>query len=150
MNKKSKLLRLIVFLSLVFIAVLGIYIPNVNNSLNNNDQCLLTNTNCSFNTNTFNFSMTFNQKPIIEEELFINFNISSGYKIKNAWIEGVNMYMGKTPVIFTEPTDKSNVEAVTFLGSCSQANMNWQLFIEVESPEEKSKTYSVYFSTNSN
>jgi hypothetical protein len=95
-----------------------------------------------------NLRINFLQAPIIEEELFIDFDISQGNQIVNVWIEGANMYMGKTPVIFENKSDIKVNRGVTFLGSCTQLDMQWQLFIEVKNKAEQIEIYSASFSTH--
>ena len=47
---------------------------------------------------------------------------------QTAYLEGVNMYMGKIPVFFTET--KSGLAAEAMVGVCSSKKMQWQLVIE--------------------
>lgn len=151
MNKKSFTLRLGIFLCLIFTVLFGIYLKNVNNTLNHStqsNQCLLINNACTFKTDSIYLRINFLQPPIIEEELLINFEINQGYQILSAWIEGANMYMGKTPVIFEDKSGDKVTKGLTFLGSCSKADMQWNLFIKVVNETEKTEIYSVSFSTH--
>lgn len=92
----------------------------------------------------------FLQAPAIEEELFINFDISKGYVIAGAWVEGENMYMGKTPIIFENIDNKKTNKGFTFLGSCTQPDMQWKLYIEVKSEAGDTSLYSAFFNTRLN
>lgn len=140
-------LRPIVFVCLILALIFGIYLNNVNESLSQSNQCRLINNTCTFFTESMNLHINFLQTPIIEEELLINFDISRGNHIINAWVEGANMYMGKTPVIFEHKSGNKANTGITFLGSCTQADMQWQLFIEVKNKAEKIEIYSASFST---
>ena len=80
-------------------------------------------------------TILFTQSPIVEEELFIVFESPERFQIKRAWIEGDNMYMGKTPILF-ENANKPNL-GLTFLGSCNLAEMKWLLFVELIDTELK-------------
>jgi hypothetical protein len=94
-----------------------------------------------------NLRIKFKQTPTVEEELLVTFDISPGNTIKKAWIEGANMYMGKTPVIIEQlGPDKIN-QGLTFLGSCSQAHMEWQLFVEIINTTDNTEVYSATFNT---
>lgn len=94
-----------------------------------------------------NLRIKFIQTPKVEEELLVTFDISTGNTIKQAWIEGANMYMGKTPVIFEQIGPNKINQGLTFLGSCTQAHMEWHMFIEVMDTEDKTKVYSARFNT---
>jgi len=144
-NKKYVSARPIIFVGLVLVTVGGIYFGNVNKSLNQSNKCVLQNKQCLFENPSTTLGIKFKHLPVIEEEMLIDFDISDENQINSAWIEGVNMYMGKMPVIFDN--DK-NVNGVTFLGSCSQTNMQWQLFIEVKNKAGQLTTYSALFSTH--
>ena len=123
-------MRLIFLLSLIFIVITAWLSNNVNNTLNHNHDCNLSLEICEILLDGQNFSIEFEQKPVVEEELYIKFVIPTGWVIENAWIEGVNMYMGKTPVMFESPDNLS--QGITFLGSCNLAEMNWIMYVKVD------------------
>ncbi|WP_395343238.1 hypothetical protein PN836_002955 [Ningiella sp. W23] len=74
-------------------------------------------------------TVSFEQTPVSEEELFLNFELPETVKIEDIWIEGVNMYMGKTPVLFED--ENAPNRGVTFLGSCNLDEMQWQLKVQL-------------------
>lgn len=150
MNKKIFLPRLFVLVCLIIALFFGIYLSNVNKSLNLSNECIMLNNACSFSTATMNLRIKFQQAPVIEEELLLNVDISTGHTITGAWVEGVNMYMGKTPVIFTNTDGKTTNNGITFLGSCTQPDMQWKLYIQVQDEAEKTEVYSATFSTQIN
>lgn len=59
-------------------------------------------------------------------------SVLSGITVKKAWIEGVNMYMGRTTVFLEKPEGQNIANGWFFLGSCSEPTMQWRLFIAVE------------------
>jgi hypothetical protein len=147
-NKKPQLLTFIVFAILVIAVFIGIYFSNVNKSLTNTAQCSLHNNTCLFSNETLDLTVVFKQTPIVEEEIFIDFTLSRDFIVKQAWIEGINMYMGKTPIMINKRTNGQVITGVTFLGSCSNPTMQWQLFVEVENKTSKQTyIYTALFST---
>jgi hypothetical protein len=112
------------------VTVFGLYQKSVTNSLKENDACDITENSCETLVFKNILRVNFEQKPVAEEELFLTLHVGAGLSINNMWIEGVNMYMGKTPVLFE---NESNSElAVTFLGSCNLQEMQWILNVEVK------------------
>lgn len=66
-------------------------------------------------------------EPIpLEEEIAVTLKMPDQYIFKTAYIEGVNMFMGRTPVVINNQTD-GVLTGVTFLGSCSEPRMYWRL-----------------------
>ena len=109
--------------------VYGIQTQQINKRLTNKGDCDITQTSCSFLVQGKTIGVGFLKTPITEEELFLDFSLENGLTIKKAWIEGINMYMGKTPIMF-ESTN-SPLKGVTFLGSCNLREMKWRLYIEI-------------------
>lgn len=125
----------------------GIKIADINKPLNKLEQCELSNNVCHFERDSFSLEIEFERPPIIEEEMFIDFSFSDGYLLQKAWIEGVNMFMGRTPVIQNK-ISAGEVEALTFLGSCTEPRMQWQMFVEIKNNKtEQIYVYSVLFTT---
>lgn len=129
MNNKTQLIRFFLLLALVLTAFAGWFLAPVNNTLTDSENCDLTEQVCIFDKGSNRFSIEFTHKPVSEEELTVKFNLPSNWVIEKAWIEGVNMYMGKTPVMF-ENVNKAT-QGVTFLGSCNLAQMKWLMFVEL-------------------
>lgn len=126
--------------------ILGIYLANVNDPLNSTGECDITSDICKVRVLNSQLSVKFEQVPQTEEELYLNFDLGRGLSIEKAWIEGVNMYMGKTPVLFEDP--KNRERAVTFLGSCNLAEMQWRLHLKVKKDDsEELSSISLGFST---
>jgi hypothetical protein len=122
--------RIIVTIILLCVAVSGVYLTNVNESLNQDGECDITNNTCELRVFNQVIRVKFEQRPVTEEELSLNFSHSDTLTIKNAWVVGVNMYMGKTPVLFENP--KRSERAVVFLGSCNLQEMHWRLYANIK------------------
>ncbi|MEP4889790.1 MAG: hypothetical protein ABJV04_07180 [Aliiglaciecola sp.] len=98
--------------------------------------------------------IAFSEFPImIEEMLNIEITYDTQYVVRKGWLEGTNMYMGKTP-LFLESSriDKQNnhvlLDAQLFIGACSEPNMRWKLTIELEDIQTgKIHTIFVFFQT---
>lgn len=66
-----------------------------------------------------------------EEEINAELTFQNGWELKSAWLEGVNMYMGKTTAIIEKKqVEKGRANVVFFLGSCGEPTMHWQLKTE--------------------
>jgi hypothetical protein len=74
---------------------------------------------------------SFPESMAIEEEINVKITFPNELKLKQVFITGVNMYMGKTRVLFDEQ-DIGVAQGVFFLGSCSEPNMRWQMTLELE------------------
>jgi hypothetical protein len=146
-NNKRTILKIVLFLILVLIVVLSTYLSSVNKNITTTNKCSLRNNICTFTNEYVNLGVGFKHSPIVEEEIFIEFTLSPNFTISQSWIEGANMYMGKTPVI-TNATENGVFEGLTFLGSCTEPKMQWNMFIEVKNKKtEQTFIYSVFFST---
>jgi hypothetical protein len=131
----------ILFILLALVSVTGVYYNNVKNSVFVENTCDLSREKCAFDFNGKKISVKFLSKIITEEEILLSIDLPDGLIVKEGWIEGVNMYMGKTPII------KQGNEFVTFLGSCNLAKMEWRLHFSVEDENGQVKNYSAAFYT---
>jgi hypothetical protein len=106
---------------------------------------------CSLNVGEQKLSVKFAQTIELEEELSLEINIPNTQILKNVWVQGVNMYMGKTPVI-VESNYVQNESVVhqgkLFLGACSESNMIWQLIVQTKDIRNNTHTYFFNFKTN--
>lgn len=64
----------------------------------------------------------------IEEEIPMEFIVDEKYTLSHIWVEGMNMYMGRTPVLIDS---NNNKVGVMFLGSCSEPQMQWRINVEL-------------------
>ncbi|MFQ3207278.1 MAG: hypothetical protein ACI9IT_001433 [Glaciecola sp.] len=134
---------LILFIALIAISLSGVYYKNVNSEINRQEECDLTVTKCTFLYEKNKINVSFLSPIVTEEEILLSIAMPQKLKLTKAWIEGVNMFMGKTPVI-----EEGN-GYVTFLGSCSLAKMQWRLHLHVKNQDGQVQTYSAVFYTMS-
>ena len=134
---------LILFIALLIISLAGVYYKNVNSSGASQKNCDLNLEKCTFVYGEDEISVNFLSPIVTEEEVFLAFELPPNVKLTKAWIEGVNMFMGKTPVI------EEAGRYVTFLGSCNLDTMHWQLNMEIEDENGQVSSYSAVFYTNS-
>jgi protease II len=77
-----------------------------------------------------NFILAFSRPPELEEEMTLSISYPDSYTLSQAWVQGVNMYMGRSAVVL-EPSQghegTMSHNGVLFLGACSEKNMQWQL-----------------------
>ena len=74
-------------------------------------------------------------------------------KIKQMWVQGINMYMGKNAVIVDSVYAKEMKKvynAHLFLGACSEPKMRWQLIVQTTDNDEIVKSWFFNFSTDRN
>lgn len=105
------------------------------------DNCYFDSDTCALVKDSESFTVQFDQFPVeIEEELQVTFDYPERYVLKQAWVEGVNMFMGRSLIDFNAArfVSGSSVEPDTpmsgalFLGSCSEPKMRWRLVVELE------------------
>lgn len=134
-NRYAKVLQVLVLLIFVgLLTSLSLGIIPVNNSYNNEDKnsfCHLTDGACELTLTEGVMTVSLAGPLQPEEPLDITVNLPAELAIKQARIEGVNMYMGVIPVLLTEQND--GVWSGWFmLGSCSEPQMQWQLLIQLD------------------
>jgi hypothetical protein len=82
----------------------------------------------------------------IETEALIAFklDLADGLIFESGWIEGVNMYMGRTPILRKDnETKKTDIVMLeTFIGSCSQPTMLWEMTLTFS--DAKGREYQRY------
>tara|TARA_R110002124_G_scaffold224875_3_gene390160 strand:- start:24 stop:446 length:423 start_codon:yes stop_codon:yes gene_type:complete len=134
---------LILFAVLIFISLLGLYYKNVNSTVQSSENCDLSLGKCTFVYGNDEISVKFLSPIVTEEEILLTFELPQDVKLTDAWIEGINMFMGKTPVI------QEGERYITFLGSCNLDKMQWQLNMKVEDKNGQLTSYSAVFYTSS-
>ena len=148
MNKTKRYIQILGLILLLCAVISGIFLANVNQSLNSSGECDMTLSACTLAVMNDEISVKFEQRPVQEEELFIRFDLPAQFSIEKAWIEGVNMYMGKTPVMFEDDTQLD--QGVTFLGSCNLETMEWVMHLNIKSndTQEVSSVRLSFFTVN--
>jgi hypothetical protein len=133
---------LILFVALLIIGFLGVYYKNVNSIDASQDSCDLSLGKCTFVYGIDEISVNFLSPIVTEEEIFLAFELPPQVKLSEAWVEGLNMFMGKTPVI------EEGGRYVTFLGSCNIDRMRWQLNFKIKNQNGQVTSYSAVFYTS--
>ncbi|MFT5712214.1 MAG: hypothetical protein ACI9DQ_000617 [Glaciecola sp.] len=131
----------ILFIALIIISLSGVYYKNVNSEINHQEKCDLTIKKCTFLYEKNKINVSFLSPIVTEEEILLSIDMPQELKLTKAWVEGANMFMGKTPII------KEELAYVTFLGSCNLAKMQWRLNLHIENQNGQVKTYSAAFYT---
>ena len=127
------------FAACIFIVIAGFYLQSINNWSDASEKCVLIDNWCEIRKNDLTLRIEFDQTPVSEEEIALDIGLSDAYFVSNAWVEGVNMYMGKSPIVF-EYEDKPS-QGVMFLGSCHLDEMQWHLNIIVAKKGTQSEQY---------
>ncbi|MGB3726952.1 MAG: hypothetical protein WA981_14440 [Glaciecola sp.] len=146
MKNKNKFIQVALFAALATTVFVMSSHNSVNNTLTTSESCVLTNNKCTFSIDEQILRIEFSQTPIAEEELYIKFYTDSAWSVQNAFVQGINMYMGKTPVLFEKPDNFE--DGVIFLGSCNLAEMHWQMTINLSNKKTaNTKVLTVLFTT---
>lgn len=89
----------------------------------------------------------------VEEEILLSLTLPNNTTIKEMWVQGINMYMGKNAVIVEsiyEQNTKKVYNARLFLGSCSEPAMRWQMIVQTSTDFGLEQSWFFNFSTNRN
>lgn len=89
--------------------------------------CTISTASCAIQMDEGLYIAGFESPVQVEQEMYINFRFPVGSHFQQAWVEGINMYMGRTPVIAQMQQNDTSLRAVVFLGSCNLATMQWRL-----------------------
>lgn len=140
---------------IVVISILtGVYfLNNQNESKLFDNHCYLESQTCKLRLLDSQVIVHFDRYPIIIEELLALSIVHDNYFVlQNGWVEGTNMFMGKTNLfIGASPRNEKEVthEAELFIGSCSEPRMRWKLVLnltDVRTGEDHQ--VSIFFQTN--
>ena len=107
-NKRSKILHSQLPLVAIIVVAVCVYLAHkfqssvlkdtsVVNGIGNS--CNFVNETCEFLIDDRLAIATFSAMPEAEESVTVKLLVPEGEEIESAWIEGVNMYMGKIPVL---------------------------------------------------
>ncbi|WP_438865421.1 hypothetical protein [Neptunicella sp.] len=128
-KKSTGVIFALIFLGVIFILV---KINNQQIHYTNDTYCAINDGQCQITKNGQVISLQMSPANIpLEEEITLKFTLPNELIVNQAWVTGINMYMGKTPVII-ESVAGNVTQAVTFLGSCSEPHMQWLLSLDVE------------------
>jgi hypothetical protein len=140
---------------LIFIAVIGMFLNYTDSPpIKSTKQCNIDLTQeCVVFDNEQQISVRFLQEVELEEELLLTIRVPNNTQVKKMWVQGINMYMGKSAVL-TPSVDaeegKKVYNARLFLGSCSEPLMRWQLVIQTTDENGIEQSWFFNFSTDRN
>ena len=92
--------------------------------------CIPEQSQCTVTIENFEIDVNFNVEKLIPEQPFeVSINLPPEFTVKNisGYFEGINMYMGKIPLIFQ--TTSIGYVAQSQFGSCSESNMQWRMWL---------------------
>ena len=69
------------------------------------------------------------------EKVDVRIFLASDEQVNDAWVEGVNMYMGKTPVR-VESHKEDRWSGWFMLGACMEPKMKWQMVVNIKDRPE--------------
>ncbi|RDV24125.1 hypothetical protein DXV75_15665 [Alteromonas aestuariivivens] len=107
--------------------------PPVINGLGN--QCEFVNLVCTFGGSAFSVRAEFHQVPRPEEQLWLDLSWEPNLELERAWVEGVNMFMGRVPLML-EGARPGVASGWFMLGSCSEPAMQWHLVLHFKGQAE--------------
>lgn len=150
-NKRSKFLHSQLPLVAIIVVAVCVYLAHkfqssvlkdtsVVNGIGNS--CNFVNETCEFLIDDKLAIAAFSTMPEAEESVTVKFLVPEGKVIESAWIEGVNMYMGKIPVLLDD-NGKGEWSGWFMLGSCSEPIMKWQLRLNIKDKDSPSYLYFV-------
>ena len=150
-NKRSKILHSQLPLVAIIVVAVCVYLAHkfqssvlkdtsVVNGIGNS--CNFVNETCEFLIDGEVAIATFSTMPEPEESVTLKILIPENQEIESAWIEGVNMYMGKIPVLL-DNDGEGKWSGWFMLGSCSEPVMKWQLRLNIKDKESPSYLYFV-------
>lgn len=150
-NKRSKFLHSQLPLVAIIVVAVCVYLAHkfqssvlkdtsVVNGIGNS--CNFVNETCEFLIDDKLAIATFSTMPEAEESVTVKLLVPGDEVIESAWIEGVNMYMGKIPVLL-EDNGKGEWSGWFMLGSCSEPIMKWQLRLNIKDNDSPSYLYFV-------
>jgi hypothetical protein len=144
------------FLPIFVVAALLLFAYLINRpdpGLNSGVQCQLVGADeCVLIVEQQEFVAQMLQPAEVEEELRVKLLFPAVYRLEKSWIQGINMYMGRTALIPQTSHSDAEVsisELTFFLGACSENKMQWQLvliYLNPVSGEQRKLFYN--FSTD--
>jgi hypothetical protein len=108
--------------------------------------CLTSQSQCYITLEQARFEILFNVDTVTPEQAFEiivkGHSPEDNFLIKG-YLEGKDMYMGKIPLFFEED-EQGNFVASTMLGSCSEKQMIWRLWLSISNQDKPNKAQQVF------
>lgn len=116
-------------------------------------QCYLEDEKCTLMLNESDVVIEFSTFPVLVEEMMkVVVSHENRYVLKQGWLEGTNMFMGRTTLFLIDKTSTEghiSINAELFIGSCSEPNMRWKLLLDLDDQQTgQTHTVSVFFQTS--
>ena len=112
--------------------------------------CYLDDKSCTFMVREGEVELSAEPFPIKTEEMILfTLALEDDLQFESAWIQGVNMYMGRIPVLINDQAGSKTGRVIleTFLGSCSEPNMRWQMILNLSDSDNQKVSRYINFST---
>lgn len=140
-------IKQIFWLFLLLALTLWVWLQPLPSNQQVGNSCKLDDGFCQLSLDGVDYSLEteFQQIPL-EEEVKLELRFNDGLRPEKIWVEGINMYMGKIPVII-EQQDSGWLQGLFFLGSCSEPHMRWQLIAEFKTASGVKKQVRFLFET---
>lgn len=146
LKNSHKALFLLMFI-IILMFVYGVNRPSIHD---NSNTCIVYAQNCNILFDEGPVEVEILDQLVVEELIGVKISLPAALIIEQIHIEGINMYMGKSPVHQTIVNKVDGLKKHTtwegefFLGSCSLAEMHWRMVIELKDQE---KVANVLFTT---
>ena len=147
LNNSQKALFLMTFAIILII----IYTLNTTSLEKKSYSCTVYVQKCDIQLEEGPLQVVILEQLVVEELVPVKISLPTSLKINQIHIEGINMYMGKSPVhqISDIYTDLSSVQnewvGEFFLGSCALAQMEWRMVVQLEGYD---KAVNILFTTH--
>lgn len=113
--------------------------------------CLNGKVDCALSQSELSAQILTNHGVIHPESLFdVVFQVNEPSKIVNVqgYLEGITMYMGKVPLLFSFDPSINQYRADGFVGSCSEPQMQWRIVLDVTYIDNDKNTQKIQFVDN--
>ena len=97
----------------------------------NSYTCTLYLQKCDIQLNEGPLQVVILEQLVVEELIPVKISLPTPLKVEQIHIEGINMYMGKIPVLL-ENTEPEKWSGWFMLGSCTESEMKWQLRLNLK------------------
>lgn len=108
--------------------------------------CLVSQSQCQIKTEIGAFDILFNVDTVITENEFNiivkSYSLNEDLEIKG-FLEGREMFMGKIPLFFKKSNEQSFITS-TMLGSCSEEEMIWRMWLTVTDKLNNDQTHKFF------
>ena len=129
------LVFVVILLTAVAVGIANILGENNNYNPDNKTSCWLAGNSCEIELAEGTLTVVMDRLPTIEEQIPLTVTLPEGVQINSAYIEGVNMFMGKIPVPLKQENNRQ-WQGWFMLGACAEPTMQWQMVIKIKNRPE--------------